>query len=65
MRLGDSGTFEYEKKKNIELVDYMKAKEKNLIAMAREVEMLRAEILNAEKRVLGNFLASLCCSLFM
>lgn len=45
------GTFEYEKKKNIELVDYMKAKEKNLIAMAREVEMLRAEILNAEKRV--------------
>ncbi|XP_047180299.1 uncharacterized protein LOC124846972 [Vigna umbellata] len=51
IRLGDSGTFEYEKKKNIELVDYMKAKEKNLIAMAREVEMLRAEILNAEKRV--------------
>ncbi|CAJ1944909.1 unnamed protein product [Sphenostylis stenocarpa] len=45
------GTFEYEKKKNIELVDYMKAKEKKLIAMAREVEMLRAEILNAEKRV--------------
>ncbi|KAK7265332.1 hypothetical protein RJT34_32951 [Clitoria ternatea] len=44
-------TFEYEKNKNIELVDYMKAKEKNLIAMAREVEMLRAEILNAEKRV--------------
>lgn len=45
------GTFEYEKNKNIELVDYMKAKEKNLIAMAREVEVLRAEILNAEKRV--------------
>lgn len=44
------GTFEYEKNKNIELVDYMKAKEKNLIAMAREVEMLRAEILNVEKR---------------
>ncbi|RDY06553.1 Protein FLX-like 2, partial [Mucuna pruriens] len=44
-------TFEYEKNKNIELVDYMKAKEKNLIVMAREVEMLRAEILNAEKRV--------------
>lgn len=43
--------FEYEKNKNIELVDYMKAKEQNLIAMAREVEMLRAEILNVKKRV--------------
>ncbi|KAJ1433554.1 hypothetical protein SESBI_06092 [Sesbania bispinosa] len=44
-------TFEYEKNKNIELVDQLKAKEKNLIAMAREVEMLRVEILSAEKRV--------------
>ncbi|XP_027331657.1 protein FLX-like 4 [Abrus precatorius] len=44
-------TFEYEKNKNMELVDYMKAKEQNLIAMAREVEMLRAEISNAEKRI--------------
>ncbi|KAL2338570.1 hypothetical protein Fmac_013016 [Flemingia macrophylla] len=43
--------FEYEKNKNIELVDHLKAKEQNLIAMAREVKMLRAEILNAEKRV--------------
>nr|AFK44315.1 unknown [Lotus japonicus] len=43
-------TFEYEKSKNIELVDQMKIKEKNLIAMAREVEVLQAEILNAEKR---------------
>ncbi|XP_061347511.1 protein FLX-like 4 [Gastrolobium bilobum] len=43
-------TFEYEKNKNGELVDQMKAKEKDLIAMAKEVEMLRAEILNAEKR---------------
>jgi len=43
----------------------MKAKEKNLIAMAREVEMLRAEILNAEKRVHGNFLVLLCCSVLM
>lgn len=63
--MSDSGTFEYEKKKNIELVDHMKAKEKNLIAMAREVEMLRAEILNAEKRVHGNFLVLLCCSVLM
>ena len=44
---------------------HMKAKEKNLIAMAREVEVLRAEILNAEKRVNGSFLASVCHSLFM
>lgn len=63
--LVNSAAFEYEKHKNIELVDQMKAKEKNLIAMAREVEMLRAEILNAEKRINGNFLASVCCSLFM
>ncbi|XP_045816249.1 protein FLX-like 4 [Trifolium pratense] len=44
-------TFEYEKSKNVELVDHLKAKEKKLIAMAREVEMLRSEILNAEKRI--------------
>ncbi|KAL1335290.1 hypothetical protein HN51_064212 [Arachis hypogaea] len=44
-------TFEYEKNKNIELVEEMKAKENNLISMAKEVEMLRAEILNVEKRV--------------
>lgn len=61
MWLGNSGTFEYEKNKNIELVEQMKATEKNLIAMAREVEMLRAEILNVEKRTHGNFLASVCC----
>ncbi|CAL0330398.1 unnamed protein product [Lupinus luteus] len=42
--------FEYEKSKNVELVVEMKAKEKNLIAMAREVDMLRAEILNTEKK---------------
>ncbi|CAI8611296.1 unnamed protein product [Vicia faba] len=44
-------TFDYEKSKNVELVDQLKAKEKKLIAMAREVEMLRSEILNAEKRI--------------
>lgn len=44
-------TFEYEKSKNVELVDQLKAKEKKLIGMAREVEMLRAEISNAEKRI--------------
>ncbi|KAF7806586.1 protein FLX-like 4 [Senna tora] len=44
-------TFEYEKNKNVELVEQMKGTEKNLIGMAREVEMLRAEIQNVEKRV--------------
>lgn len=44
-------TFEYEKSKNVELVVQLKAKEKKLIGMAREVEMLRAEISNAEKRI--------------
>lgn len=59
--LYNSSTFEYEKSKNIELVDQMKIKEKNLIAMAREVEVLQAEILNAEKRANGNFLTLVCC----
>lgn len=57
--------FEHEKSKNVELVDQLNAKEKKLIAMAREVEMLRAEILNAEKRINGNFLALIRCSLFI
>lgn len=57
--------FEYEKSKNIELVEEMKAKEKNLIDMAREVEMLRAEILNTEKKTNGNSLAAACHSLFL
>ncbi|CAL0325614.1 unnamed protein product [Lupinus luteus] len=42
--------FEYQKTKNIELVVEMEAKEKNLIEMAREVEMLLAKILNNEKK---------------
>lgn len=52
----NSATFEYEKGINIEQVEQLKAMEKNLIGMAREVEMLRAEVLNAENRAaLGNF----------
>jgi short-subunit dehydrogenase len=52
----NSVTFEYEKGINIEQVEQLKAMEKNLIGMAREVEKLRAEVLNAEKRAaLGNF----------
>lgn len=43
-------TFEYEKGSNIELVEKMRAMETNLISMAREVEKLRSEVLNVEKR---------------
>ncbi|KAL0404349.1 UNVERIFIED_CONTAM: protein FLX-like 4 [Sesamum radiatum] len=42
-------TFEYEKGLNIEKVEQMKLMEKDLIGM-EEVERLRAEVLNAEKR---------------
>jgi hypothetical protein len=63
--LVDSDTFEYEKSKNVELVDHLKAKEKKLIAMAREVEMLRSEILNADKRTNGKSLPSLGFCLFI
>ncbi|RWR73967.1 protein FLX-like protein 4 isoform X1 [Cinnamomum micranthum f. kanehirae] len=42
--------FEYEKGSNIDQVERMHAMERNLISMAREVEKLRAEVLNAEKR---------------
>ncbi|CAK9140291.1 unnamed protein product [Ilex paraguariensis] len=43
-------TFEYEKGFNIEKVQQMQVMEKDLVAMAREVEKLRAEVFNAEKR---------------
>ncbi|OVA06912.1 hypothetical protein BVC80_1735g15 [Macleaya cordata] len=43
-------TFEYEKGMNIEQVQQMYAMESNLVAMAREVEKLRAEVANAESR---------------
>eukprot|EP00262_Sarcandra_glabra_P005590 TRINITY_DN17312_c0_g1_i1.p1 TRINITY_DN17312_c0_g1~~TRINITY_DN17312_c0_g1_i1.p1 ORF type:complete len:319 (+),score=90.89 TRINITY_DN17312_c0_g1_i1:51-959(+) len=42
--------FEYEKGLNLEQVEQMHAMEKNLVSMAREVEKLRAEVLNADKR---------------
>ncbi|XP_008804227.1 protein FLX-like 4 [Phoenix dactylifera] len=44
------GAFEYEKGANMEQVEKMLAMDKNLISMAREVEKLQAEVLNAEKR---------------
>ncbi|CBI34195.3 unnamed protein product, partial [Vitis vinifera] len=43
-------TFEYEKGLNVDQVREMQEMEKNLVVMAREVEKLRAEVLNAEKR---------------
>lgn len=46
-------TFEHEKGMNIEQVGQMKVTEMNLIALAREVERLRAEVLNVEKRAYG------------
>lgn len=43
--------FEYEKKANAELLDQRSAMEKNLVSMARELEKLRAELTNMEKKV--------------
>lgn len=42
--------FEYEKKANAEQLEQRQAMEKNLVSMARDVEKLRAELTNAEKR---------------
>ncbi|GMH16618.1 hypothetical protein Nepgr_018459 [Nepenthes gracilis] len=44
-------TFEYEKRSNIEQVEQMRAMERDMVGMAREVERLRAEVLNAERRL--------------
>lgn len=44
---------EYEKKANSEQYEQRQAMEKNLISMAREVEKLRAELTNSEKRAWG------------
>ncbi|KAF8389297.1 hypothetical protein HHK36_025990 [Tetracentron sinense] len=43
--------FEYEKGLNIEQVEQMQAMETNLVSMAREMEKLRAEVSNAEKKL--------------
>ncbi|KAK9093896.1 hypothetical protein Scep_025365 [Stephania cephalantha] len=42
--------FEYEKSLNMEQVEQLHAMEKNLLSMAREVEKLHAEVLNADRR---------------
>ncbi|KAG9457324.1 hypothetical protein H6P81_001832 [Aristolochia fimbriata] len=44
--------FEYEKKANMEQVEHKQAMEKNLVAMAREVEKLRAELIGSDTRAL-------------
>lgn len=46
-------TFEYEKCLNTEKVEQLRVMEKDLIGIAEEVERLRAEVLNAEKRANG------------
>ena len=45
--------FEFEKKANTELLEQRNAMEKNLVSMAREVEKLRAELTNFEKKSRG------------
>lgn len=44
---------EYEKNVHAENMEQSQAMEKNMISMAREVEKLRAELANAEKRALA------------
>lgn len=46
--------FEMEKKKNTELLEQRQLMEKNLVSMARDVEKLRAELVNAEKKARGS-----------
>ena len=47
--------FEYEKNANAELLEQRTAMEKNLVSMAREVEKLRAELTNTEKKFRGMY----------
>ncbi|KAI3929742.1 hypothetical protein MKX01_025910 [Papaver californicum] len=46
-------TFEFEKGLNVELVEQLQRMENDMMAMAREVEKLRAEVANAENRAYG------------
>lgn len=54
--------FEFEKKANEELVEQNKGMEKNLVSMAREIEKLRAEKFDAERRPRGPGIHSLALS---
>jgi hypothetical protein len=47
--------FEYQKGLNIEKVEQMRAMEQNLTGMAREMEKLHIDVLNADNRARGNF----------
>nr|XP_024402268.1 protein FLX-like 3 [Physcomitrium patens] len=47
---GCRSAFGYEKKANADQLVQRQAMEKNLVSMARDVEKLRAELTNAEKR---------------
>lgn len=48
--------YEYEKKGNEEVMEQNRAMEKNLIAMAREIEKLRAEQASSDRRARGIFI---------
>ncbi|KAL8260801.1 hypothetical protein R6Q59_024850 [Mikania micrantha] len=43
----------YEKKRSTELLDQKQAMERNLVSMAREIEMLRAELFNPDSKLWG------------
>ncbi|KAL8226196.1 hypothetical protein R6Q57_018753, partial [Mikania cordata] len=43
----------YEKKRSTELLDQKQAMERNLVSMAREIEMLRAELFNPGSKLWG------------
>ncbi|XP_039114519.1 protein FLX-like 3 isoform X2 [Dioscorea cayenensis subsp. rotundata] len=45
--------FEYEKTRNVELMEHRQTMEKNMVSMAREIEMLRTNMGNAERRPMG------------
>ncbi|KAJ8433104.1 hypothetical protein Cgig2_020600 [Carnegiea gigantea] len=47
--------FEHEKRINLDLVEHLQAMERNLVGMDKEVERLRAEVVNAEKRLQGPY----------
>jgi hypothetical protein len=53
--MDDRNAFEYEKNANAELLEQRTVMEKNLVSMAREVEKLRAELTNSDKKYRGIF----------
>lgn len=61
---GKSATFEYEKGLNIEQVERMRAMEKNLMSMAKEVERLRAEVTGTEQIINGIYFSDSLCAYF-